>query len=233
MDMSRGRLNVREIVSDVLGHLFDFDRPFWRTLSALLARPAETARAYIAGQRRRFVSPFRMFLIAATLATLMNIAVLGIIGDPLSDTTTTALGPRPREHAIGLEIAGFLAANAHLLNVVLVPVLALAYVPMFRTVSGYNLAEQVAGVFYVYTIMFLAATVLTPWTVFMNGPATLVVGFLIPTACAIVLAQRINKDRLVPGLFKGALAHVLMYASVLALQVVLTVYLPKLIVAWF
>lgn len=46
-----------------LGHgLLHFDTKAWRTIPALILRPGQLTRDYIAGQRTRFVSPLALFL---------------------------------------------------------------------------------------------------------------------------------------------------------------------------
>jgi hypothetical protein len=46
-----------------LGHgLLHFDTKAWRTIPALIMRPGQLTRDYIAGQRTRFVSPLALFL---------------------------------------------------------------------------------------------------------------------------------------------------------------------------
>lgn len=58
---------VQELASDLLGELFSLDSRLLRTLRPLLLRPGALTRDYLAGRRVRFVSPLKIYLIAALL----------------------------------------------------------------------------------------------------------------------------------------------------------------------
>lgn len=229
MDLSRGRLTVRVILADALGHLIDFDRPFWRTIREFLVRPGEVARGYVAGQRRTYASPFKVFVVGATLATLIQIALMELTSTP--DPSLAVPSGSTREQAIRVQINQFLTQNSHLMNIALVPVLALAYVPLFRRTSGYNLAEQCVGVFYTYGIMFFASSAIAPWQVLLPNLSIQVLGFLVLTSYAIVVAVLFNRDRWLPGIVKGILGHMALYAAVIGTSFLFVILVPKIIVA--
>jgi Protein of unknown function (DUF3667) len=52
----------REFMRDAMGRLVAFDGRLWRTLHALAFRPGFLTRAYLAGVRRKYVLPARLFL---------------------------------------------------------------------------------------------------------------------------------------------------------------------------
>ena len=55
------------LVKDVLSDAFSLDGRIARTIPALVFRPGGVTRAYLEGQRAKFVPPFRLFLLASLL----------------------------------------------------------------------------------------------------------------------------------------------------------------------
>ncbi len=55
------------LVKDVLTDAFSLDGRIARTIPSLMLRPGHVTRAYLEGQRARFVPPFRLFLLASLL----------------------------------------------------------------------------------------------------------------------------------------------------------------------
>ena len=55
------------LVKDVLSDAFSLDGRIARTIPSLMIRPGRVTRAYLEGQRARYVPPFRMFLLASVL----------------------------------------------------------------------------------------------------------------------------------------------------------------------
>ena len=47
---------------EATGRYVAFDGRLWKTLSALLFRPGFLTREYLAGRRRRYIRPARLFL---------------------------------------------------------------------------------------------------------------------------------------------------------------------------
>jgi hypothetical protein len=58
---------VRELASDLLGEIFSLDSRLLRTLRPLLLQPGALTRDYLAGRRVRFVSPLKIYLVAALI----------------------------------------------------------------------------------------------------------------------------------------------------------------------
>lgn len=54
---------ARQFIKDAAGRYVSFDGRLWRTLGALLFRPGFLTREYLAGRRRRYVRPARLFLV--------------------------------------------------------------------------------------------------------------------------------------------------------------------------
>lgn len=56
------RVTVRQILHEFLGDYFTFDSKFFHSLIPLVIRPGFLSKAYISGQRVRYISPFRLYL---------------------------------------------------------------------------------------------------------------------------------------------------------------------------
>ncbi len=54
---------VRHFVGDVLGSAFSLDGTFWRTFRLLVFRPGALTAEHIAGRRRPYLTPLRLFLL--------------------------------------------------------------------------------------------------------------------------------------------------------------------------
>ncbi|MCC7060860.1 MAG: DUF3667 domain-containing protein, partial [Burkholderiaceae bacterium] len=58
---------ARQFLREAAGRYVALDGRTWRTLAALLFHPGFLTRAYLAGQRRRYVRPARLFLVLSLL----------------------------------------------------------------------------------------------------------------------------------------------------------------------
>jgi hypothetical protein len=56
-----------QFMRDAAGRYVALDGKWWRTLGALIFRPGFLTREYLAGRRRRYVRPSRLFLVASLL----------------------------------------------------------------------------------------------------------------------------------------------------------------------
>jgi hypothetical protein len=54
---------VRAMLREAAGRYVALDGRMWRTLAALLFRPGFLTREYLAGRRRRYIRPARLFLV--------------------------------------------------------------------------------------------------------------------------------------------------------------------------
>jgi len=60
-----------EFVHEFVGHYVALEGALWRSLGLLLARPGRLTREYLAGRRRRYVLPLRLYLSASFLFFLV------------------------------------------------------------------------------------------------------------------------------------------------------------------
>ena len=70
---------LREFLREAAGRYVAFDGRFWRTVFALLTRPGFLTREYLAGRRRRYIRPARLYL----FATLIFFAVTWLMVAPI------------------------------------------------------------------------------------------------------------------------------------------------------
>src|SRR5215472_17392273 len=71
---------LREFTREAAGRYVAFDGRFWRSLIALFFRPGRLTREYLAGRRRRYVRPARLYL----FSTLVFFAVSRFFVSPLN-----------------------------------------------------------------------------------------------------------------------------------------------------
>jgi hypothetical protein len=90
---------ARQFLREAAGRYVAFDGRMWRTLAALLFRPGYLTREYLAGRRRRYIRPARLFLVLSlVLFFVMRIA----IGVPtLSDGVVAIDRDAPSQAAAG------------------------------------------------------------------------------------------------------------------------------------
>jgi hypothetical protein len=66
-----------EFAHEFIGHYVAVEGRLWRTLAALLLRPGRLTREYLAGRRRRYVLPMRLYLTASFLFFVL-VKVVGL-----------------------------------------------------------------------------------------------------------------------------------------------------------
>lgn len=95
-----------EFVHEFVGHYVALEGKLWQTLRLLMLRPGFLSAEYIAGRRKRYIEPLRVYL---TLS-LLFFAVLKLGGPPVIDVADTAgaaqvaqagiARPSPEEQAV-------------------------------------------------------------------------------------------------------------------------------------
>lgn len=67
---------ARQFLKEAAGRYVSLDGRLWRTLAALLVHPGHLTREYLAGRRRRYVRPARLFLVLSiTMFALFRIVI--------------------------------------------------------------------------------------------------------------------------------------------------------------
>lgn len=69
---------LREFIREAAGRYVALDGRFWRTVAALISRPGFLTREYLAGRRRRYIRPARLYL----FSTLIFFAVSRFFVEP-------------------------------------------------------------------------------------------------------------------------------------------------------
>ncbi|MDE2159051.1 MAG: DUF3667 domain-containing protein [Burkholderiales bacterium] len=94
---------LREFAQQFGGAYLSTEGALWRTLALLLLRPGELTRRYLAGQRRRYVLPLRLYLTVSLLVLLavrlqtrvefqFNHQAIGAAASALRDYSIVSLG---------------------------------------------------------------------------------------------------------------------------------------------
>jgi len=69
---------ARQFLKDAAGRYVAFDGRMWRTLAALLFRPGYLTREYLAGRRRRYIRPARLFLVLSLVLFFVIRIAIGV-----------------------------------------------------------------------------------------------------------------------------------------------------------
>jgi hypothetical protein len=96
---TRDRLpTFAQFMREAMGRYVAYDGKFWKTLAALLFRPGFLTREYLAGRRRRYIGPARLFLVSSlVLFATLRLATESInFGEAQFDP--------PKEPKAGIEI---------------------------------------------------------------------------------------------------------------------------------
>jgi hypothetical protein len=97
---TRARLpTFAQFMRDAAGRYVALDGKWWRTLGALVFRPGFLTRQYLAGRRRRYVRPSRLFLVASLLVFAVLRLEVEFGGFELlkfdEDRAAASKGPKP------------------------------------------------------------------------------------------------------------------------------------------
>jgi hypothetical protein len=74
--------SAHEFIHHFIGHFVAAEGKLWRTLGALLFRPGQLTREFIAGRRGRYIDPLRLLLTISLLAFLVMKLVLPVAPMP-------------------------------------------------------------------------------------------------------------------------------------------------------
>ncbi len=159
-DNSQRRLTTRGVLLDALANFVNWDSALMTTLRGLATRPGAVARDYVAGKRKRYVSPARLCLITLAL-WLVATRWMGI--DPLdvSGFRIDSTDPNSRPGRAAAEFRALVGAHLDLLLYLALPLRAWLTQRLFPR-TGDNLAECFVLVLFVASFGFLIGLILTP-----------------------------------------------------------------------
>lgn len=206
----RDRLRGREIVGTVFDQLFGLESRLGRSIIELTRSPGAVARAYVGGQRARYVNPFK-YCLAIIAAYLLLGALLGV--DP-SQGIAASITQDGEVVPWVEEAQAFVRRNLSNLIFFALPLFALGLRLIYRR-SGYNYAETYAFVLFIIGQVFLFRLILTPLAVWAQGPTTLILGHLIHLSFFIWAAMVFYDQRNLVGALRAMASHLLYYLSII------------------
>ena len=196
--------SAREFFQELLEHQIALEGAVWKTL-ATLAVPGRLTLEYLAGRKRRYVPPLRLYLTASLIFFLvakvmlsgdhLQVMVQGqVAGDgpialhcDVDDRLCSWMEGRLREHFAGMTRA---QANQFLLHRVIAsfPYAMFFLVPVFALLTRaaywrrpYNYGEHLVFAFHVHTFVFLLGALVAPF----GNPMYLTIPAAIYTAAAM------------------------------------------------
>ena len=160
-----GRLDLRQLYSQAVDALVDWDGRWWSTFRGLSQQPGRVAAEYVAGRRLAYVPPLRYCLLALVVALLANQWINVDLLDQQALQTFDAA-----QQQVFVEVRALAAAHADWLVWLAVPILTIQYrlLMLFR---GRNLAECAVFVLYVTGHISLLLALLTPIKLLGLAPA--------------------------------------------------------------
>ena len=114
---------ITTLIGDVLKETFDLDGRASRTIRLLLTRPGFLTSEFLAGRRRLYTPPLRLYLV-------FSVSFFVVVGWVASKGILLGPGQSPAEHAASQ--AQFMANELPRLMFVLLPVFALLLKSVFR-----------------------------------------------------------------------------------------------------
>jgi hypothetical protein len=96
---------LREFAQQFGGSYIAVEGALWRTLGLLLFRPGEITREYLAGRRRRYVLPLRLYL-TISLVVLLLVRTLAAVDIKFDDADLAAQRPQDLTIDLGWGRAG-------------------------------------------------------------------------------------------------------------------------------
>lgn len=143
-ELAPRRLTIKLLINDVMSTIFNLERGVIFTMLTMIKSPADVINAFVNGNRYRYMNPFRLMILAATLAvisesitgTIDTVGHLQIQGS--NDESTKVIGD-------------FLKNNINLIVLATVPLLSIGSFIVFRK-PKWNFAEHLSINAYAYSV---------------------------------------------------------------------------------
>ena len=103
--LSEDDYSVQSLVSDFASEVFNIENRFWKSFKDFLFKPASYTHAYLAGKRKRYLSPLKIFLISNAIYFLF------LAMDAFTTTLNTQLYRLPYSTLTKDIILGFIEAK--------------------------------------------------------------------------------------------------------------------------
>lgn len=143
-NISPRRLSLKLLISDLLSTVFNLERGLLFTLWHLIKNPGIVVHEFVSGNRHRYMNPFRLMLLAATLAVVVE-SITGTI------ESISIMHIEGNDQESNKAISDFLRQNINLIVLMTVPMLSIGSFIVFRK-QKWNLAEHLSVNAYGYSV---------------------------------------------------------------------------------
>jgi len=179
-------VRLGEVLGDFVSGLYNVDAPILYTLRSFFRGPGAMTRAYLAGKRKAFTPPVRLFLVGVAFYYLMR-WVLG--WDPVDAAVLDAgLSEVPRTPA--MQVNHWMSRNVNLLLPILMVLLA-SFDRLLFPRTMLNWTERLVHYLFTVGTYLITATLLIP--LYQFWPGLQVLGML--TLLGILVAAAISLHR--------------------------------------
>jgi hypothetical protein len=144
------RLTIKLLINDIMSTIFNLERGVLFTIWELIKNPRAVINAFVSGNRHRYMNPFRLMILAATLAVITE-SITGTID------TVGHLKIAGNDNESTIAIGKFLKDNINLIVLATVPVLSIGSFLIFRK-PKWNFAEHLSINAYAYSVAAIAGS---------------------------------------------------------------------------
>ncbi len=218
---STGRLNIRQLFSNALGHFFSMDSAVLKTVLDLSRNPGLVAKRYVDGQRVKYIAPFRYCLTAVALMMIIN-ALIGKNANFTHVELGAHLSASEMEFQVG--IIEFIMRHLDKVTLALLPLQALVVKGLFRN-SRFNYAEVTSFSLYIMGHMSLVGSFLA-LVLFFNPELQISISFLFQVVYGIWAAIGFFGERVWTTVLKITVASII--NTIMALIFILILLFPKI-----
>ncbi|WP_271782917.1 DUF3667 domain-containing protein [Aquimarina algiphila] len=161
------RITFKNLLHEFADRFLNLDNSFFRTFLHLFTKPNEVIDGFINGLRKRYINAFSYFAISITITGIYSF----LAKNRLAELMNKIFSSLPEEQIASQEIAlDFTFKYQSLLNLLLIPVLALLSRLVFWNYKKYNLTEHFVIYLYAYShIVAFMTIILLPITFWFDN----------------------------------------------------------------
>jgi len=204
-----GGLDWKHLSETFISFVFNFDRPFIKTLRGVLWNPGLASRKYIQGQHQTYYHPIRFFVFILAIYVLIRVFVEY---DPLAIQVELAEGEVSEniQTSFDTRVADKLSQSINYILFVLVSILAIVGRFFFQK-SRFNIVEFHVLSFYAVSAYLIFAGCITPLTVYVSPYFQYVIAGILFVYLPLALYSFVQPKQKLLGLFKAILVVVIAY----------------------
>jgi hypothetical protein len=206
------RLNMHEILHEMLHYFTHADKSFLNLLKALVVKNGYVAREYVSGKRRRYFPPLNFFLLTATIfvfiATLTN-PPKTTLADVMRNHPEISRIPTKaqQDHVAGIylrssEVGVFMGKYSNIVAMVAIPMICFIYW-IFYSRGAYSYVEHLVACFYMLGFGNLVYAVVFGPLTSLGGRNTVFVFFGLQVIYNSIYYYHFINKRSTPALFKA------------------------------